>query len=379
MNIIFDKEELLKSLTPAMNTVSTKNTMPATMGILFSADVNEGCTISSYDLEKGMMIKTNPEIIEGGSYIIPAARLYRIVRIMPGDKISIEVTEKNLARISSGKSEFKLSVTPGEEFPSLPELSCNKGFDISGEVLKKTVSQVQHAISTNENQRPVLLGAYFMLEEDGVRVVACDSNVLALRKRKCELENVNIEDDFKFIIPGKTLTELMKLVPDSDDKVRINFGRKHVIFVIDNIVFFSRLIEGEYINYDRIIPKESKISARINRGELLSGLERVALVSEDKSTGQTRSYVRCEFEDSLLKISAKAATYSVNDELICNKTGEDILIGLKCYYFMNVIKSIEEDEIDVLMNSPLMSVVIKNENCEDGEYLYMISPVKMVD
>lgn len=380
MNIIFDKEELLKSLTPAMNTVSNKNTMPATMGILFNADKENGvCTISSYDLEKGMMIKTTPEIIEGGSYIIPAARLYRIARIMPGEKICIEITDKNLAIISSGKSEFKLSVMPGADFPSLPELSCNRGFDIAGEVLKKTVSQVQHAISTNDNQRPMLLGAYFMLEEGGMRVVACDSNVLAIRKKKCELENLNIEEDFKFIIPGKTLIELMKLIPDSDDKVRINFGRKHVIFVIENIVFFSRLIEGEYLNYERIIPKESKICAKVNRGELLSGLERVALVSEDKSTGQTRSYVKCEFEDDVLKISAKSGTYFVNDELVCEKTGDDIAIGLKCHYFMNVIRSIDEDEIGILMNSPLMSVVIKNENCEDGEYLYMISPVKMVD
>lgn len=379
MNIIFDKEELLKSLTPAMSTVSTKNTMPATMGILFSTTEGGCCNIASYDLEKGMMIKTYPEIKEGGSYIIPAAKLYRIARIMPGDKISIEVTEKNLAKISSGKSEFKLSVMPGSDFPSLPELSCNRGFDIGGEVLKKTVTQVQHAISINENQRPVLLGAYFMLEEGGMRVVACDSNVLAMRKKNCELENVNIEEDFKFIVPGKTLTELMKLLPDGEKKIRINFGRKHVIFVIDNVVFFSRLIDGEYINYDRIIPKESKISAKVNRGELLSGLERVALVSEDKSTGQTRSYVRCEFVENLLKIGAKAVTYSVNDELNCTKDGEDIVIGLKCFYFMNVVRSIEEDEIDILMNSPLMSVVIKNENCEDGEYLYMISPVKMVD
>lgn len=379
MKITFEKEQLLRCLTPAMNTVSTKNTTPAIMGILFNAGEDGCCTVSSYDLEKGMMIKTYPKIEEAGSYIIPAAKLYRIVRIMPGNEVCIEVTDKNLAKISSGKSEFKLSVMNGNEFPSLPELSLNRGFDIGGEVLKKTVAQVQHAISTNENQRPVLLGAYFMLEEGGMRVVACDSNVLAMRKKNCELTNVNIEEDFKFIVPGKTLIELMKLIPDSEDKVRVNFGRKHVIFVIDDVVFFSRLIEGEYINYERVIPKESKIAAKISKDEILSGLERVSLVSEDKSTGQTRSYVRCEFEDETLKISAKSATYSVNDEINCEKTGDNITIGLKCAYMMNVIRSIDEEDITLLMNSPLMSVVVKNKECEDGEYLYMISPVKMVD
>ena len=379
MKIIFEKDELLKCLTPAMNTVSTKNTMPAIMGILFNAGEDGCCTICSYDLEKGMMIKTYPKIEETGSYIIPAAKLYRIVRIMPGDEVCIEVTDKNLAKISSGKSEFKLSVMNGSDFPSLPELSINRGFDIEGEVMKETVSQVQHAISTNENQRPVLLGAYFMLENGGIRVVACDSNVLAMRKRNCEIANVNIEDDFKFIVPGKTLIELMKLVPDGDEKIRVNFGRKHVIFVIGQIIFFSRLIEGEYINYERVIPKESKIFATISREEILSGLERVSLVSEDKSTGQTRSYVKCEFEEDTLKISAKSATYSVNDEIGCEKTGDNIIIGLKCSYLMNVVSSINEDNITLMMNSPLMSVVVKNDECEDGEYLYMISPVKMVD
>ncbi len=379
MKIIFNKDELLKCLTPAMNTVSTKNTTPAIMGILFNADEEGCCTISSYDLEKGMMIKTYPKIERAGSYIIPAAKLYRIVRIMPGDEIEIEVSDKNLAKITSGKSEFKLSVLNGSDFPSLPELSCNRGFDIEGVVLKKTVNQIQHAISVNEHQRAVLLGAYFMLEEGGIRVVACDSNVLAMRKRKCELKNINIEEDFKFIVPGKTLIELMKLVPDGEDVLRINFGRKHVIFVIDNLIFFSRLIEGEYINYERVIPKESKIFAKFNKDEILSSLERVALVSDDKSTGQTRSYVKCEFEDDILKVSAKSSTYSVNDEIGCEKAGDNITIGLKCSYMMNVIRSIDEDDVTFAMNSPLMSVVVRNDECEDGEYLYMISPVKMVD
>lgn len=380
MKIIFEKEELLSALTPAMSAVSEKNTIVATAGILFDANENGECILSSYDLEKGFRIKISGKVIEGGSYIIPASKLFRIVKIMPEDTINIEVNEKNLVKVVSGKSEFKLSAINGNEFPNLPELKINHGFGISGEILRESISAVQHAIAQNEQQRPVMQGAYFNLTSDRILVVSTDGNRFALRRNNCNLVDNSLEEGFSFIIPGRTLNELMKIIPDNEDIVSINFGRKHVIFVVGEMIFFSRLIEGDYVDFNRIIPKTEKIVVRVNRDMFLDCLERVSLVSEDKGVGQVRSYVKCEFEDNILKVSSNSSTYSVTDEIEIRKTGDDIKIGFTCRYLIDALRAIEDDEIMLKLTSPLMLMAIcrcpETEGPED-EYLYMIGPVKM--
>ena len=211
-------------------------------------------------------------------------------------------------------------------------------------------------------------------------VVSTDGNRFALRRRDCELLDNSLEEGFNFIIPGKTLNELLKIIPDSENTVRINFGRKHVIFVIGEMIFFSRLIEGDYIDYQRIIPKKEKIVVKLNRDILLDCLERVSLVSEEKGAGQVRSYVKCEFEGDLLKVSSNSSTYSVSDEMEISKTGEDIKIGFTCRYLIDALRSIEDDEVLLKMTSPLSLMAIcrcpETEGPED-EYLYIIGPLKM--
>lgn len=381
MKLTFKKEELVKYLTPAMNTVSTKDTKIALEGILFNASEENSCTIYSFDGEKGFRATVPAKVERQGSYVIPAQRLYRIVRVMPSDEIIIDINEKNLVSVKSGKSEFKLSAQPGNDFPSLPELKGEKGFSIKCGDFKNMSAKIQHAISQNEQQRPVLCGAYFIVKDGEVMIVSCDGNRLAIRQKKCDLTGFGLEGELSFIIPGKTLSELMKLIPDSDDNLKISFGRKHVIFELNDIVFFSNLTEGEYINYQRIIPATSKIFAKINREALLSSLERISLVADDKSAGTIRSYVKCEFIGNDLMVSSNSSTYSVSDELSTEKTGDDIKIGVSCKYFIDALRCIDDDEITLSMTGPLMSIVIRSDenSSEDESYLYMLCPVKMVD
>ncbi len=381
MKLTFKKEELVKYLTPAMNTISDKNTIKAIEGILFTVSEEGNCVISSYDLEKGYRAVVPATVEKYGSYVIPAQKLYRIIRVMPDEEISIEVNEKNLVSVKSGKSEFKLSALPGIDFPNLPELSGDKGFSIKCGEFKNMISKIQHAISVNEQQRPVLCGAYFVVKSNELMIVSCDGNRLAVRKKVCELSNVNFEEEMSFIIPGKTLSELMKLLPDSEDIMNISFGRKHVIFSIEDTVFFSRLIEGEYINYQRIIPASSKIFVNINRDQLLASLERISLVADDKSAGKIRSYVKCEFVENNLTVSSNSSAYSVTDELEIEKQGEDIRIGVNCKFFIDALRCIDDEFITLSMTGPLMSIVIRSneESDEDESYLYMLCPVKMVD
>lgn len=388
MKITFEKDVLIAAVTPAMSAVSDKNTISAIEGILFSTNDGASVTLSTYDLEKGFRTTIPAQVNEGGSYIINAAKFFRIIRIMPERFIVLEVNDKNQVRIHSGKSEFSLSALPGSEFPNLPELSGEKSITLSQKVLRKTISQISHAIGSGE-QRAVLGGAFFRIQGNHLQAVACDGNRLAVREKTCEIKSRGLGegDDahrIGFIVPGKTLSELCKMISDCDDEVVMTFGRKHIIFSFGDILFYSRMIDGEYIDYERVIPKDQGIHVIIDRPSFIESLERASLVTDDKSLGQVRSYVKCIFEGSLLRVNSVSTVSAANDELEIEKEGGDLVIGFNCRFLLDALRAISEDKIRLSMSTPLMSMVIEkaekeetDENEEKGSFLYMVCPVKM--
>ena len=387
MKITFDKELLVEALTPAMSAVSDRNTIAAIEGILFTTDGENRVILSSYDLEKGYRTAVSARVEEAGSFIINAGKLFRMVRMMPENKVTIEVNEKFQAKISSGNSVFALSALPGGDFPSLPDLNGEKGVSIGQAMLKRMISQVFHAIAVSD-PRPVFCGAYFRLTPGKVRMVACDRNRLALREKDSALSMEN-EQGVSFIVPGKTLLELQKMLSQDEEKqVIIAFGRKHVIFHMGDSLFFSRLIDGEYIDYLSVIPKGNDIKVEIDRRDLVESLERVSLVTDDKSVGQIRGHVKCVFEDELVKVSSSSSVSSVSDEVEIKKSGKDITIAFNCKYLLDALRAISDDKVKISLSTPLMSILIEpvekkegeeesEEKKDEGKFLYMVCPVKL--
>lgn len=385
MKITFAKSQLESVVNDSLCAVSDKNNIPIVEGIRFRTEKDGVCSITTYDLEKGFRAEVECDVARTGNFVINAQKLNRIIRFMPDMYITIDVNEKSVATITSGRSKFELHALEGNGFPSLPELNGERGFTVNSGLLKRMISQVSFAIATSD-QRPMLCGAYFIIKNDTLKIVACDGNRLAIRDKECEIENKNrdgSELELAFIVPGKTLIQLVKLMKDDED-IGIYLGRKHVIFKMSDKTFFSRLIDSEYIDYNRVIPKETLITVRADRAALVSALERASLVTEDKNLGQAKSYVRCEFEGNLLKISSNSVTGSVYDELNVEKTGEDLIIGFNCRLLLEALRASDGEQIDIFMNSPLMSIIIRPVKEEEKEeeqgrenYLYMVCPVKM--
>lgn len=216
----------------------------------------------------------------------------------------------------------------------------------------------------------MLTGAFFRMSDGALKVVACDGYRLAFREKKCEVVSKGLDREngaLSFIVPGKTLAELLKMLPQGEEPVTIEFGRKHVIFLFENKLFFSRMIDGEYIPYERIIPKNNHIHVRLNREALVDSLERARLVTDDRSFGQTRSYVKCHFEGQKLKISSTSSMSSVYDELDIEKDGEDLIIGFDCHYLLDALRAIGDDEISMTLSTPLMSITIEKPFEEGGD------------
>ena len=384
MKIIFNRSEISAAVAPLMCAVSGKSTLSTIEGILIEAKAPDTCVLTTFDLDKGVRITVEAKVIEEGSYIINAQKFNQTLRVMEGEEVTLTVDEKLVACIFSGRSSHKMSALVGSDFPNIPDLVSDRSFIVGQAVVKKMMNQVSFAMGVND-QRNVLNGTFFKITDDSIMMVACDSFKLAKCSKVTELVNKNTNGnehlEYKFIVPVKTMNELSRLLSDDEDAVmQIFVTRKHIVFLIGELTFFSRLVDGEYIDYDRIIMSSHKISVKLDRRELISALERAALVTEEKIAGSVRSHVKLDVSQDILKISAVSSAGSTYDELFIEHTGDDLLIAFNNRYLIDSVKACSDEKIVLSMSSPLTSMNIQPSVEEEGEEeIFMLLPVRMKD
>ena len=373
------KSTLMDKLTPAMGTVSNKNTITSIEGVLIETLDDGNVRLSTYDMNKGIRAVFTPtEIEREGKFIINAQRLYQTVKVLPEQEITIDVNDKLSCTISSGKASFSMFAMNSEEFPVLPELTTDQGFEIEGGVLRKMITKVSHSIA-EQDIRPMLRGAFFSFEENKLEVVSCDSYTLSKCDISCDINYFgNSNHKHSLIIPGHALSEMTKLLSDGDEKVGVYLTKKHAVIDSGDIVFFTRTIDSEYIDYNRIIPKDNDIFVKIDRENLLDGLERANIIAEEKIQNSGKSYVKLKAEDQFLTLTSSSVNGKVFDELDCEHEGSDLEIGFNCRYLINSVKVAEGKKVLLSMKSPTQAITIEPlEKDEDFNYFYMILPVRM--
>ena len=376
MKIIFEKNILNTVLNAAMSAVSTKNIIPATSGILITTLNSEKVTITAYDLEKGITTTVPATVLEEGEYVINAIRLNQIIKTLPDAQVTIEVDDKCMTKITSGKSEFSMPALPGSDFPSTPTVDTGKELAVPQSVMRSMISRTIFAVAQTD-QRPIYCGVYFEVKGSKIAAVSCDSFRLAYTEQECDIKkNEEALQDMSFIVPGKTLIELMKFLNDSEDMVvNIRIGGKHALFNVENFTFFTRLLEGQYIEYNRYIPKDNNIFVTVNTDELTDSLERAALITEEKA--QVRNFVKCNFNDNTLVITANAVSGNVYDEVAIEKTGDDLEIAFTCRYLLDALRVCNVENIKLSMSGPLRAMVIEPANDEKERFLFVTLPTRM--
>ncbi len=372
IKFVSDKKTLLSLILPAATAASNKSTLPALEGLLFTLK-DDNLTVCGYDLEKG--VRTSGTVVpkEDGSIIINASKMVSIVRNFPDCDILVEADDRNMVRISGGMSDFVIHGFAHEAFPSLPELGGENSFDISRPLMKDIINSTVFAVAQSE-ARPILMGELFMIENRTLTVVALDNFRLALREEKnCVFNNDN---RFSFVVPGKALSDLARLLDDDEEPLRVEFTAKYIIFKLGTTVFFSRLLEGEYLDYKRALPTQNRIFATIDRVSFVESAERASLLVDEK----LRTPLRCKFEDGNLNISCNTQYGSVNDNLHIDKQGTDIEIGFNNRYLLDALRACKDDTIKVSLSTPLMSMVIEPaEKDENSNYIYLVLPCKLKD
>ena len=380
MKIVFSKQKLLDKLYPAMGTVSTKNTIPSIEGVLMETLGQNKVRLSTYDMNKGVRATLEAEdVIEEGSYIINASRLLSILKVLSGDTVTIEADENFHAKISAGRASFSLSALRGSDFPSLPELSGSRGFELPAGVLKDMIARVLHSVA-EQDSRPMLCGAFFRIGAGQMEVISCDSYTLSRCSVLCPLRDIGEVSvlDFSFLIPGHALNELVRILGDEEETVSVMIARKHAIFSFRDIVFFTRMIDSEYIDYERIIPKDQTIHVTVERERLLEALERAGLIAEERIQGSGRSYVKIILDGDRMILTSTSVNGNVFDELPIEHEGDNLEIGFNCRYLINSIRAATGEKIRLDFRSPTQSVTVTPfEEEEKRKYFYMILPVRM--
>jgi len=370
MKVTFEKSKLLGALAPAAGISQKKNTLVSVDGLLFECPPNKRygdydldnpnlCRISAFDLEKGLRTTIECNVYEEGLFVINTQKILQIVRALPDGDITLEIDQTGKVQISGGYSQFEIGATPGEDFPTMPMFIGENVYKIPQYKVRSLISETIFAVAQND-QRAAFNGALFKIKDGELTVVGCDGNRLAAAK--CSIADTNDSPaDAEMVIPGKFLGELMKLLRDTEDELTMMIGRKHIIFNIDGIYFFTRMLETEYINYEKLLPTSYMTQAYLSRSELLGAVERASIVTEDKLGGSGRSYVKLEFIGNAITMSSVSSGGSVCEKVMIAKDGADVTIGFNCRYLLEALKACpaECERIRIRLNSPLMGVIIE--------------------
>ena len=367
MKFICEKFLLLAAILTASRAAAVKSPVALLEGVLLEAE-EDNIKISGYDLKTGIVTTVPAEVEETGGIVLNARLFGEIVRKMPGSEISISVNSGYVATIVSELSEFEILGSPTSDYPELPTVDGQDSIEIGESVLKKMISQTNFAVSDNES-RPIHTGALFETEDGNLTIVAVDGYRLALR---CEsIDNSNAHNS-EFVVPGTALSELEKIAVDGEGKVIITLGPKYIMFTIGDTTLISRRLEGEFLDYKNSVPQSSKYRFKVDKDELISAVERVSLIINDKM----KSPVRCVFSDGIIKMFSASALGKASDECSMSGNGEELEIGFNDKYLLEALKAAPANEVILELTSGVTPCVISSAD-EDSNFLYMILPVRL--
>ena len=345
--------------------VPQKSTIPATEGIFMQAKSSR-LTLTGYDLEVGITTAIDCSIESEGSVVINARLLCDILRRLPSAAVTINVDSYNLCKITSGESEFSLVGIPANDYPELPTVSGGIPFSIKQGVLRDMVKQTIFAVAV-QDIKPVHKGIKFEVENNNLRLISCDGFRLAIRNEAIEYAG----EDMTFVIPAKTLSEVVKLADDDESDISLSIGKKFVLFEIGSFRIISRLLEGEFFNYKNAIPAESSTKARVNLKLILDSVERTSLLI----TSKIKSPVRCVFDENSIKISSATALGAANDKIPASIEGKRVEIGFNNTYLTDCLKTVDVDEVLIELSSPVSPIIVKP--VEGDNFIFLIIPMRL--
>ena len=368
MKFICQQQNLVKVLNIVSKAVSVRTTIPVLKGIMLKAE-NSMLTMSASDLDLSIQDSTEAEVSEPGAVIVMARLFSDIVRKLPGEEVQIETDADNNVLIKSMNSEFKIIGMPADEFPVINTATEDSEFiEFDKSTFREMIDKTSFAASIDE-ARGVITGVLLELSQEEIQMVAIDGFRMAVNRR-----TMYNEKPYRFIIPAKFLNELSKIIADTEsdnDKAKLYLNEKKAVFRFDEIQAELKLLEGNFIAYKDILPRESRITVICDRALLMESIERASLLTK---TGKN-NLIKMNIMQNVIEITSDSDEGNVKEEIVIDKSGEDLVIGFNAHYVLDVLKAIDDDQIKILLNSSINPCLI--EPAQGNDYQYLILPVRI--
>ena len=363
MKIICTKSNLLNGVQTVSKAVPNKTTMSILECILIDTRNGE-IKLTANDMELGIETVIKGEIVDKGMIALDAKIFLEIVRKLPDNDITIETNENYMTTITCEKAKFNIIGKSGEDFSFLPEIEKNDSVMVSQFTLKEVIRQTIFSISDNDNNK-LMTGELFEINEDTLKVVSLDGHRISIRNIKLK----NSYDNKKVVVPGKTLSEVSKILSgDMDKDVSIYFTDRHVLFEFDNTIVVSRLIEGEYFNINQMLSSDYETKVKINKKELLDCIDRATLLVKEGD----KKPVIINISDGAMELKMNSTVGSLDEEINIIKEGKDLMIGFNPKFLIDSLRVIDDEEVDLYMVNPKAPCFIRN---AEESYIYVILPV----
>ena len=372
MELVVRKNELLRELQLFQGIVERKNTIPILANVLIEAKGDEVRMLAT-DLEVALRSRCAASVTKGGSLTLPAKKLYEIVKALPDTDVRIE-EDKNGVKVAADRFDSRMQTLPREDFPTLPEASGTGRTTLPRAALREMVAKTQFAI-TGEDTRFFLNGALLVLRSADMSLVATDGHRLALVtvKREAPDTALKADDEVKVIIPKKTLMELGKLLSESDGEIFYERGENHLFFEVGGRMLISRIIDGQFPAYERVIPKGNDKDIEFERDRLTSAVKRVALLSNERSRA-----VKFEISKGKVEVTSSSSEFGeAREQLAVDYSGNTMAISFNAQYVLDFLNVVETDIVSLSLKDEVSQAVMRPVGAEGYDYTYVIMPMRI--
>ena len=366
MRFTCEKNHLVQGLNIAGRTVAQKSSLSVIEGILCQAGA--GLSLTGYNMETAITYTIEADVSDPGQCILPAKLFGDIIRRLPEGPVTVVVDDNFKVSIRSGFASFTISAESAEDYPELPDVNTGKAIRIPQSALKELISGTIFAVSENQG-RPIHTGVKFEVKGESVSAIAVDGFRLARRTFHMEESTGR---DLSFVVPAAGLKEVEKILTDSDDAAAFTLGSKHILYQIGNATLVCRLLDGEFLDWRRVVPTNCPIKLIANVSDLASSVERVGLIVSEKY----KSPVRCVFSNQVLNMRTNTTIGAAEDRCAIAGDGKELEIGFNVRYLADALKVVPAEEVTLELTNGLSPIVLTPVD-DKKDFAYMILPVRI--
>ena len=367
MKFTCEKLQLVSAVSVASRTVAIKSSIPGLEGLHIRAGAR--LTLTGYNLETGITVCVDADISESGVAVFPARLFFDIIRKLPDDVVSVSMAEDYKVTVQCGISRFTFTAMSAEDYPELPDVDSKKGIRLPQQELKAMIAGTLFAASDSQI-RPIHTGISFEVEKTLIRGIAVDGYRLAMRVYPLpEGEN---DRDFQFVVPSSGLRELEKILEDTEEECEFFLGPKHILYHVGDATLVCRILEGDFLDWRRVVPQVNPIRMVADVGELSRSIDRVNLVISEKM----KSPMRCLFGNGIAYFQAASTIGTANDSCTIEGDGGELEIGFNCKFLLDALSAIPDEKCTLEFINGLSPLVM---NPIDGSkrFSYMVLPVRL--